>query len=491
MKPERPPLVGKQDKIRYLNRIQRKISSYIGGRNFTRNMLTLSVGTVLGQAIGILSSPITSRIYSPEDFGLFGTFAAIAIILASVTTLKYEWAIVLAESDEEATALYRLCINLAVASAVLTLIAVGIWFFVIKGMPVIYWVLPISLLVGSLFETSTYWANRQARYKIITQSRVIVSLAGALFRIGLGLAAFGSNGLALADFVSKSMGVVNIYGKTKNVPRQKGSIAAVFQKYNRFWKYSSPAAFLNAASYNFEYILFVALFTVPQIGAYYFWNRIIGMPKQFIAGSIWQVFLQDSALLTKQEIGRRKKLRQQELISLTAMPYYSAMIALPGLLIFIFGERWAPYTNLISPILIGGHVNLVVSSFSLFVILEENKAEFTFNLALIVSKMGSVFIVYWITHSFVATVWVIAITQTILFMYLGEWNYSKLGLDKLTFVNLYLRKGIIPILPFLALIILTYYLIDNIAIRLVSFLMTNGFYYMFYSRNKLARVLQK
>ena len=38
---------------------------------FSRNVLTLMTGTTIAQAIPIAISPILTRIYTPEDFGLF------------------------------------------------------------------------------------------------------------------------------------------------------------------------------------------------------------------------------------------------------------------------------------------------------------------------------------------------------------------------------------------------------------------------------------
>jgi len=38
---------------------------------FAKNVLTLMTGTTIAQAIPIAISPILTRIYTPEDFGVF------------------------------------------------------------------------------------------------------------------------------------------------------------------------------------------------------------------------------------------------------------------------------------------------------------------------------------------------------------------------------------------------------------------------------------
>ena len=50
---------------------------------FSRNVLTLMTGTTIAQAIPIAISPILTRIYSPEDFGLLALFLAVFSILSN------------------------------------------------------------------------------------------------------------------------------------------------------------------------------------------------------------------------------------------------------------------------------------------------------------------------------------------------------------------------------------------------------------------------
>ena len=52
--------------------------------DFFRNVVTLMTGTTIAQAIPIAISPILTRIYTPEDFGLYALFIALASIIAVV-----------------------------------------------------------------------------------------------------------------------------------------------------------------------------------------------------------------------------------------------------------------------------------------------------------------------------------------------------------------------------------------------------------------------
>ena len=68
---------------------------------FIRNTLKLLTGTALSSAIGLLTLPIITRLYTAEDFGNYQLFYSIVIVLGGVACLKYELAIVLPKKDED------------------------------------------------------------------------------------------------------------------------------------------------------------------------------------------------------------------------------------------------------------------------------------------------------------------------------------------------------------------------------------------------------
>jgi len=53
---------------------------------YFRDVGVLVTGTAVAQAIPLAASPILTRLFGPEDFGLVGVFLAIATVLAVVST---------------------------------------------------------------------------------------------------------------------------------------------------------------------------------------------------------------------------------------------------------------------------------------------------------------------------------------------------------------------------------------------------------------------
>jgi len=77
--------------------------------SFAGDVLKLVTGTTIAQIITIVASPILTRLYGPEAFGFFALFTSITSIIGVIACIRYELAIMLPKSDEEAANLLGLC----------------------------------------------------------------------------------------------------------------------------------------------------------------------------------------------------------------------------------------------------------------------------------------------------------------------------------------------------------------------------------------------
>ena len=91
---------------------------------FSQNVLTLMTGSTLSQAIPIAISPILTRIYTPEDFGLYAVYIAIITILGTIVSGRYELAIMLPKKDEDAINIFALGLVITICLTVITTILV-------------------------------------------------------------------------------------------------------------------------------------------------------------------------------------------------------------------------------------------------------------------------------------------------------------------------------------------------------------------------------
>ena len=70
--------------------------------SFAKSIALITGGTVFAQAMGILFSPIITRIYPPEQYGVLTTYTAVLGLIVIIASLSYQQAIPIAEDDEKA-----------------------------------------------------------------------------------------------------------------------------------------------------------------------------------------------------------------------------------------------------------------------------------------------------------------------------------------------------------------------------------------------------
>ena len=91
--------------------LQRLTSSSI-----VRDIAKLVLGTVGGRVVLLLAMPVVTRLYKPADFELLAVYAALVGTVAVASCLRFEIAIPLADSDDDAVHLLVLSL-MSVAGA--------------------------------------------------------------------------------------------------------------------------------------------------------------------------------------------------------------------------------------------------------------------------------------------------------------------------------------------------------------------------------------
>ena len=90
-----------------------------------RAVVVLMTGSAFGQLLVLAASPLLTRLYTPEDFGVLGVFTALLMIFGIAVSLRYELAIPLAEDDARMVNL--LALSLVLTLLVSSLFGVSVW----------------------------------------------------------------------------------------------------------------------------------------------------------------------------------------------------------------------------------------------------------------------------------------------------------------------------------------------------------------------------
>jgi len=373
---------------------------------FTRNVLTLMTGTTIAQAIPIAISPILTRIYTPEDFGVFALFIAIVSILGSIANGRYELAIMLPERDEDAINIFALGFIITVF---LTIFSFIIIFFFKEYILVLFgndalknWLyfIPVTVFFIGFFNILNYFNIRKKNYKNIASSKIIKSIVLAITQLIIGFIKQGALGLISGQLLSQ---IFANWKLLQNIITNRELLSQISlvnikkqaKEYINFPKFSIWGVLANTLSIHFINILISTFFSVITLGFYSLVQRILGMPSALIGGSIGQVYFQKAT--------EDKNIKGN---SLSIFLKTVKKLALIGLLIFgflyftvedifsiIFGEKWriaGVYAQVVIPFF---YIRFISSAVSMtYDIYDGLKIELIWQLSLLVGFIAILYI---------------------------------------------------------------------------------------------------
>jgi len=327
---------------------------------FVRNVMTMITGTAIAQVIVVGSSPVITRLYEPEVFGILGVFLAITGIIQSVGSLTYSSAIVLPKKDEDAKAIVLLSF---VISGIVSLIVALIFIFFKNQIVSLFQIeeiasyvllIPIFVFFGVWAITIDQWLTRKEQFKKITKIMVINTSVVQASKIGVGLhsptslfliniATFGrvlyATLLSWGQFTWPKKGFKSI----KNTNWFSFSLVKKMGKnYRDFPLYKAPQSFVGNISGKLPILLLTGFFGPAVVGFYALGSRVITLPSSIIAKSYSNVFYPKIA----KDFNHGKDIRKLLLkatIALAAIgiiPYSIIIIGGPWLFSFIFGDNW-------------------------------------------------------------------------------------------------------------------------------------------------------
>ena len=351
--------------------------SYKAGPGFTKNLITLVTGTSIAQSLPVLVSPVLTRIYSPDDFGILAIFMSLSVILGIVANLKYELAVLLPEKDENAANLVSL--GLIVSVVLSLLLALFLLLFSdqvitwlneprLKGW--IYLVPAVVLLIG-VYGMLNYFNTRIKKYKSIAFSRVAKSVAMVSVQLvaGFGKMAFG--GLILGYAVSHLFGNIKLFRNFISNKRllnavNKNGMLSMAKRYKRFPQFTFPATLSNKMATDLTNILISVIFTVTTLGFYSLAMRMLAFPSSLIGTSVGQLYMQE-ATSEKNKVGKATQSFGAILVrlGLFGLPLFAVIfIFAEPIFGFVFGEEWrvaGTYARYLIPLL---YIRFVVSPVS-------------------------------------------------------------------------------------------------------------------------------
>jgi O-antigen/teichoic acid export membrane protein len=307
-------------------------------------------GSVFAQIIGIMLIPILSRLYSPEDFGVFGLFQAAMLLISVFACLRYDQAILMATNELEAFGLFRLCITLTSVVSVIVLLVVILLKFI--GIEVhqmrslsLFWLVPATFVAGlALAATSLF--TRLSAFNVASNARIFQSVSYSFFAIIAGLTTPAAWGLVLADTLGKltfiGVGMKSLL-PTVTFQAWLRDTPQLARSFIRFPKLSVAGGLLNNGGYFITRIALFSLFGAQVNGQFALADRAIALPLGLVVVTVSQVFTSHYSRLLRQDpeaarIYMRHTMCYSALIGLP--PLFLCVAVAPQLFPLVFGSQW-------------------------------------------------------------------------------------------------------------------------------------------------------
>jgi lipopolysaccharide exporter len=436
--------------------------------SFTSDTIKLASGTILAQVITIIATPFIARLFTPEIFGLTAIYMAIVSIISVVACLRFELAIMLPESDQEASNIFYISIVVAFIISLLTIPVVWIGNdFIIKilnasGLESYLKLIPISVFFTGVFLGLNYWGSRKKKFGELSAVRIIKSLTINLSQlipgiigyttlaIKIGAEVFGI--LIAAVFLGFKL-LVDSRTLLLNRINLKRFRTGIY-RYRKFPLIDTWSALMNTISIQLPAFLLVAFFSPTIVGYYALGYSLLKLPSALIGSSIAQVFYQRAS--QAYIIGKTASLVEnvfRHLFIIGVMPYL--VIALIGseLFTFVFGMTWTEagiYAQILSPWLFLVFISSPIST--LISTLEKQEVGLVFNLALIATRITSLTVGGMLGNARLS-LFLFSFSGIILYSWLCFWLLRSSGIPN-NRISKFLLKELGRISPYVIVIIL-------------------------------------
>ena len=410
---------------------------------FTRNVLTLMTGTTIAQAIPIAISPILTRVYTPEDFGIFALYIAMVSFIAIVVTARYELAIVLPQTDREAINI--LALSLIIMSFIVVFLIIIILLFKdnlltllnIQNVGNFIYLMPLSILIAGLNQSFNYWSNRKEYFKNISSSQILQSIGIGVTQPTLGyLHLFG--GLIVGNLIGRIIGtfvLINSFFKNDRailVNVEKNMMVEQMKKYKDFPLINSFHAFSDILRSSGSIMLISSFFGSAVVGFYALSLRVLQVPVGIVGSALGQVLYQKFTTMYNNDENLYPYVKKIVLLLfIISLPIFAILYYIaPDLFAFVFGENWrvaGEYSQILIPYLFMNFLISPISSLPLIL----NKQKEIFYISLVGNIMFvSVFIIF-NDIGILEILKILTLTQFIFYLYVGFWYFKIVKRDKI------------------------------------------------------------
>ncbi|HLO57355.1 MAG TPA: oligosaccharide flippase family protein [Bacteroidales bacterium] len=324
---------------------------------FVRHSFFLFLGSSIALLLSLALYPVFSRMYSPEQFGVFGLFTSITGIVSLLASGVYEQAILLPKNDTHARSLALLAMMCTVVIS-LVVFFISLFFRNVIAQKFfntpeissfLLWV-PVSVILGNIYAIFISYSNRNKYFSFISQCSINQGIGVNISKLLFGLFNYTNYGLILGRLIGQLTSAIQLVCQVLRkvritageIPVAWNNIKEVAVRYKNFPVFSMPLQLINAISTTLPIFVLSKFFTVHDAGQYSLAAGVLLTPVQLLTGSVSKVLNQSIVERVNQQAPIKEELFKwlRILMPVTAVLFILFFFVSRPVFVLLFGIEW-------------------------------------------------------------------------------------------------------------------------------------------------------
>jgi len=356
------------------------------GNEFVRNVAKLVSGTTVAQAVPFLVLPLITRLYGPDDFASLEQYMMLVEILIIPATMKYEFAIMHPDRDDDAKQLLYFvilfCFSVSLLYTLFGFLMAPIAAEVFDNPDALIFIPLVGLGVFLLgvHLSFNYWYSRKKRYGLLGSTKVVETAVGEASKIGYWYGGWANLGLVYGFITGRIAMVITYLVRFRRSAGEvlfrlrKKRLRELLKEHVNYPKYIMFSSIVGRSTAWMHIFLFSVYFE-PVVGLIALARRLAYAPLSIISLSFSQVFYQKiSEVKDPKELLRIHSSALRPLV-LFGLAIIAVVMLLPeNTFAVIFSEEWGVAQPYIEVLIFWFVANFISTCFSfIFLRLKKQK----------------------------------------------------------------------------------------------------------------------
>ena len=314
----------------------------------------LMLGTLVSQMIAVLLTPVLTRLYHPEAFGLFALFSSYCGIFSSFVNFRYEMSILLVRTRIMSFYIMKICFVISILTTVSLFLSYCFISYFDLGLKVLDKIEDIAfpIIIGILLTNSIsllyLWNNKLNNYKILSVNKMLFSIVvfGAQWSLFyLKVTKFGLIYGFLLGQVILLIYFFSIHLTTHFTFLNKLDLRltkVILKKFKKFPMYDIPSSLFSILSSQIPVIFFSSKFDNTVAGQYFLTQAILQAPITLVSNSFLDTF-KNKAYSEKLQTGNIRNVFIQYLkllFFIAIIPSIIFFFFIEDIIVWVYGDNW-------------------------------------------------------------------------------------------------------------------------------------------------------